>query len=74
MMGQYEGQDEPTLIIEIDSPYALTSHFIKKIEGLATVLTQNCIAVSTDQFDMLVYAYNYQGERYKFNSEYFIKS
>lgn len=70
--GEYEGEHEPTLVVQIVSDYARTSHFIKKIEELATILTQNCIAVSTDQFDLLVYSQNYQGERYKFDNQYFI--
>lgn len=71
--GQYEGEVEPTLVVLIDSDYARTSKFIEIIEQLATVMTQNCIAVSTHQFDILVYSQNYQGERYKFNPKYFIE-
>jgi len=72
-IGRYEDEHEPTLIVELESTYARTSHFIKKIEELSTILTQNCIAVSTDQFDLLVYAQNYNGQRYKFDNQYFIR-
>jgi hypothetical protein len=72
-IGKYEDELEPTLVVHIKNPYARTSHFIKKIEELATILTQNCIAVSTDQFDLLVYAQNYNGQQYKFNNQYFIR-
>ena len=72
-IGKYEDELEPTLVVHIESPYARTSHFIKKIEELATILTQNCIAVSTDQFDLLVYSQNYNGQRYKFDNQYFIR-
>ncbi len=72
-IGKYEDEAEPTLIVELNNPYARTSHFIKKIEELATILTQNCIAVSTDQFDILVYSQNYNGQRYKFDNQYFIR-
>lgn len=72
-IGRYEDGLEPTLIINLSSPYARTSHFIKKIEELATILTQNCIAVSTDQFDLLVYAQNFNGQQYKFDNQYFIR-
>lgn len=72
-IGRYEDGLEPTLIIHLSSPYARTSHFIKKIEELATILTQNCIAVSTDQFDLLVYAQNFNGQQYKFDNQYFIR-
>ena len=71
-VGSYEGDIEPTLVVAIDSPYAHASGFIKKIEQLADVLTQNCIAVSTDQFDLLCYAQGYKGEKFKFDSQYFI--
>ena len=71
-VGSYDGDVEPTLVVLIDSPYAHASGFIKKIEQLADVLPQNCIAVSTDQFDILCYAQGYQGERFKFNEQYFI--
>ena len=72
-IGRYEDEHEPTLVVHIESQYARTSHFIKKIEELATILTQNCIAVSTDQFDLLVYAQNYTGQQYKFDNQYFIR-
>ena len=72
-IGRYEDEHEPTLVVHIESPYARTSHFIKKIEELATILTQNCIAVSTDQFDLLVYAQNFNGQQYKFDNQYFIR-
>ena len=72
-IGKYEDEHEPTLVVHIESPYARTGHFITKIEELATILTQNCIAVSTDQFDLLVYAQNYNGQRYKFDNQYFIR-
>jgi len=71
-IGAYEGEPEPTLVVMIENPYANASGFIKKIEQLADVLTQNCIAVSTDQFDILCYAQGYKGERFKFNEQYFI--
>ena len=72
-IGRYEDEHEPTLVVHIESQYARTSHFIKKIEELSTILTQNCIAVSTDQFDLLVYAQNYNGQQYKFDNQYFIR-
>lgn len=72
-IGRYEDEHEPTLVVHLSSPYARTSHFIKKIEELATILTQNCIAVSTDQFDLLVYAQNFNGQQYKFDNQYFIR-
>jgi hypothetical protein len=72
-IGRYEDEHEPTLVVHIESPYARTSHFIKKIEELATILTQNCIAVSTDQFDLLVYSQNFNGQQYKFDNQYFIR-
>jgi len=70
--GSYNGEIEPTLVAVIYNPYSTASGFIKKIEGIANVLTQNCIAVSTDQFDILCYAQGYKHERYKFNPNYFI--
>lgn len=70
--GTYFGEPEPTLVVVINNPYAHTSGFIKRIELLADVLTQNCIAVSTDQFDLLCYAQGYNGIKFKFDSQYFI--
>lgn len=72
-IGKYEDELEPTLVVHLNNPYARTSHFVKKIEELATILTQNCIAVSTDQFDLLVYAQNFNGQQYKFDNQYFIR-
>lgn len=70
--GSYNGEIEPTLVAVIDNPYSSLGGFITKIEQLASVLTQNCIAVSTDQFDLLCYAQGYKHERFKFNPNYFI--
>lgn len=72
-VGSYDGDIEPTLVVLIDNPYAHASGFIKKIEQLADVLTQNCIAVSTEQFDILCYSQGYQGKKFKFDNEYFIR-
>ena len=35
-------------------------------------MNQECIAISSDEFDMLVYSPNFSGQKQKFNDKYFI--
>lgn len=70
--GSYNEAPEPTLVVYLTMPYHRTSHKILRLEQLTNMMKQECIAVSSDHFDMMVYAHNYNGERLKFDSRFFI--
>jgi hypothetical protein len=70
--GEYNGVPEPTAVLELSTDYKLASKVISDFEKISTVMTQTCIAISSDEFDMLVYSPNFTGQRQKFNNKYFI--
>jgi hypothetical protein len=41
------------------------------LERIAFDLQEDCIAVSTSFYDALVYRHGFQGDKQKFNKEYF---
>lgn len=69
--GQWEGQDEPTLVVT-----ALTTDsfadFEKYVEQLTQHFTQQAIAFKYGGKGVLTYDPSFDGERYEFNDEYFI--
>ena len=71
--GEYNGVDEPTAVLGLSTDYKLTSKIIADFEKICSVMTQECIAISSDEFDMLVYSPNFAGQRQKFNNKYFIR-
>lgn len=70
--GSYHALIEPTLVAVIQTDYVLVSKVIADFEKICSVLTQDCIAISNDQFDLLVYTINYQGFKDKFDEDYFL--
>ena len=71
--GEYNGVDEPTAVLELLTDYSLTSKVIADFEKICSVMTQQCIALSSDEFDLLVYSPNFTGQKQKFNNKYFIR-
>jgi hypothetical protein len=69
---EYNGQDEETAVLELLTDYKLLSKVIADFEKIASVMNQECIALSSDEFDMLVYSPNFSGQKQKFNNKYFI--
>ena len=70
--GSYHDLIEPTFVAVLDTDYVLVSKVIADFEKICSVLTQGCIAISNDQFDLLVYTINYQGFKDKFDEDYFL--
>ena len=71
--GEYNGIDEPTAVLELLTDYSLTSKVIADFEKICAVMTQECISLSSDEFDMLVYSPNFSGQKQKFNNKYFLR-
>jgi len=70
--GSYHDLIEPTIVAELETKYKLLSKVIADIENMCSVLEQDCIAVSNDDFDLLVYGIKYCGPKDKFDEEYFL--
>ena len=70
--GSYHDLIEPTLVAVLATDYVLVSKVVADFEKICSVLTQDCIAISNDQFDLLVYTINYQGFKDKFDKDYFL--
>jgi hypothetical protein len=58
--------------MQYETAFTRLSKIIEDIENLCSVLEQECIAISSDQFDILVYNINYCGNHEKFDDEYFL--
>ena len=67
----YKGEKESTFIIEGRTSNSLP-YCIDKLQRLCSVFTQECIAAKIHNNDLLIYAANYQGEKEKFNTNYFL--
>jgi hypothetical protein len=70
--GSYHDLIEPTIVAELETNYKLLSNVVATVENLCSVFEQECIAISSDQFDILVYGIKHVGFKDKFDSEYFL--
>jgi hypothetical protein len=70
--GSYHDLIEPTIVTELETKYTLLSKVIADVENICSVLNQDCIAISNDQFDLLVYGIKYFGPKDKFDEDYFL--
>lgn len=70
--GSYHDLIEPTIVAELETKYKLLSKVVATVENLCSVFEQECIPVSSDQFDILVYGIKYVGFKDKFDEEYFL--
>jgi hypothetical protein len=69
---EYNGVEEPTAVLELSTDYKLTSKIVADFENICATMTQTCIAISSNEFDLLVYSPNFSGQKQKFNNKYFI--
>ena len=70
--GSYHDLIEPTIIAELETNYKLLSKVVSTVENLCSVFEQECIPISSDQFDILVYGIKHVGFKDKFDEEYFL--
>lgn len=70
-VGTYLGNPERTLVIE-GNYLRNEAQFIRVIEALCLMLTQECIAAMADGVGALIYDPNFKGEFIWFNKDYFI--
>ncbi|MFN5252159.1 MAG: hypothetical protein ACK5DE_14060, partial [Bacteroidota bacterium] len=78
-IGQYNGNPEPTAVIEISRLHGVTDGEVKE---WCKYFTQECIAIERTILSaqrkvytegVLVYNPDYTGDRYTFDAQYFIK-
>ena len=70
--GSYHDLIEPTIIAELETKYKLLSKVVATVENLCSVFNQECIPISSDNFDILIYGINHVGFKDKFDSDYFL--
>jgi hypothetical protein len=70
--GSYHDLIEPTIVAELETNYKLLSNVVATVENLCSVFEQECIPISSDNFDILVYGIKHIGFKDKFDSEYFL--
>jgi hypothetical protein len=70
--GSYHDLIEPTIVAELETKYKLLSKVVSTVENLCSVFEQECIPISSDNFDILVYGIKHVGFKDKFDSEYFL--
>ena len=70
--GGYHDLIEPTIVAELETKYKLLSKVVSTVENLCSVFEQECIPISSDQFDILVYGIKHVGFKDKFDEEYFL--
>ena len=70
--GSYHDLIEPTIVAELETKYKLLSKVVSTVENLCSVFEQECIPISSDQFDILVYGIKHVGFKDKFDSDYFL--
>lgn len=67
----FNGQIEPTFVGLLEYKYSRESKVLQDFENIASVMTQESIALVTDRMSVLAFNPNYSGEGYKFDSQYF---
>jgi hypothetical protein len=70
--GSYHDLIEPTIVAELETKYKLLSNVVATVENLCSVFEQECIPISSDNFDILVYGIKHVGFKDKFDEEYFL--
>jgi hypothetical protein len=68
---EYKYSEEFTFVGMFEYKYSRDSKILSDFENLASEMTQECIAISTESMDALAYSPNYNGERMKFDSDHF---
>ena len=70
-LGEWEGKTEETLVVRLNS-YDNLSKIISKLETVAKLLNQSCIAVQAEGFELLVYQPQIpERKKVKFDEKYF---
>ena len=69
--GEFNGSVEPTFVGLMEYKYSRQSKILQDFENIASVMTQESIALVTDKMQVLAFNPSYNGDEYKFDMEYF---
>jgi hypothetical protein len=68
---EFNGQVEPTFVGLLEYNYSRQSKILSDFENIASVMTQESIALVTDRMSVIAFNPAYDGEGYQFDSQYF---
>jgi len=68
---EFEGKVEPTFVGLFEYKYGRDSKVLNDFEDLASVMTQQSIAVMTSSMEVLAFSPSYKGKRYHFDRKFF---
>jgi hypothetical protein len=68
---EFNGNVEPTFVGLLEYKYNRQSKILQDFENIASVMTQESIAIVTDKMKVLAFNPSYEGDGYEFNNEYF---
>ena len=68
---EFNGNVEPTFVGLLEYKYNRQSKILQDFENIASVMTQESIAIKTDRIQALAFNPSYNGAEYEFDNEYF---
>jgi hypothetical protein len=68
---EFNGNVEPTFVGLMEYKYNRQSKILQDFENIASVMTQESIAIVTDKMQVLAFNPSYSGEGYEFDEQYF---
>jgi hypothetical protein len=70
---EFQGNVEPTFVGLLEYKYSRQSKILSDFENIASVMTQESIAIVTDKMQVLAFNPSYEGDGYQFDIQYFKK-
>jgi len=68
---EFNGNVEPTFVGLMEYKYSRQSKILQDFENIASVMTQESIALVTEKMQVLAFNPSYNGDGYEFDSQYF---
>ena len=68
---EFQGKVEPAFVGLLEYNYSRQSKILQDFENIASVMTQESIALVTDKMQVLAFNPTYDGDGYQFDSQYF---
>jgi hypothetical protein len=68
---EFNGNVEPTFVGLLEYKYSRQSKILQDFENIASVMTQESIAIKTDRMQALAFNPSYSGAEYEFDNQYF---
>jgi hypothetical protein len=68
---EFNGNVEPTFVGLLEYKYNRQSKILQDFENIASVMTQESIAIKTNKMQALAFNPSYNGDEYEFDNQYF---